>query len=351
MSAPIPIDEKERLASLRNYQILDTDPEQSFDDLTQLAAQICGTPISLISLIDSDRQWLKSHFGVDQTETPRSAAFCAHAILANELFIVEDALKDPRFKENPFVKAEPKIRFYAGAPFVSRAGHTLGTLCVVDLKPRSLTAEQKQALQALSRVVERQLEFRLNLIELKAALVERDRLELQREELIEKLQQSLENVNRLGGLLPASSACKFTLTIPARISAITPVVDGVLETVRQMKAGEGREFEVEMALREALANAIVHGCKNDESKSVQCSVACDESGNLTFIIRDPGEGFNPASVTDPLLESSRYETHGRGIYLINSLVDTVEIRTGQNSPEMVGTEVHMHVGSAVPNTT
>lgn len=343
MAAPIPDNEDERLASLREYRILDTEPEQAFDDLTQLAAHICGTPVALVSLIDADRQWFKSRRGIDQTETPRAVSFCAHAILGNDLFVVEDALEDPRFQENPFVTGEPRVRFYAGAPFVSRSGHALGTLCVVDRKPHTLSVEQMQALQALGREVERQLELRRNLIELEAALAQRDTLERQREELIARLQESLENVHRLGGLLPASSACKFTLTIPAKVSAITPVVDGVLETVRQMKAGQGREFEVEMALREALANAIVHGCGNDETKSVQCSVACEEGGDLTFVIRDPGEGFSPASVADPLREAGRYATHGRGIYLINSLMDDVEIRTKKEMPEVEGTEMHMRL--------
>ncbi len=351
MSAPIPNNEKERLAALRDYQILDTDPEQSFDDLTDLAAYICGTPIALITLIDSDRQWFKSHHGLDISETPRNTAFCAYAILGDDLFIVEDALQDGRFQQNPLVQSEPKIRFYAGAPFTSRTGHALGTMCVIDRQPRTLTSEQMLALRALSREVERQLEFRHNLLELKSALAVRGELELQREQLIAGLEKSLENVKRLSGLLPASSACKFTLTIPAKISAITPVVDGVLETVRQMKAAEGREFEIEMALREALANAIVHGCKNDETKNVQCSVACDESRELVFVIQDPGDGFNPSAVADPLHASNRYETHGRGIYLINNLVDSVEIMTRKNSSDRVGTEVRMRVSGSAPKET
>ncbi|MBV9669728.1 MAG: ATP-binding protein [Acidobacteriales bacterium] len=343
MGTPIPADEQERLASLRKYKILDTDPEQSFDDLTHLAAFICGTPIALITLIDSERQWFKSRFGVEVQETPRSLAFCAHAIMSREIFVVEDARKDERFKDNPFVAAENGMRFYAGAPFCSGSGHALGTICVVDHKPRKLTQEQREALDALRRVVERQLEFRANLIELKSALAQRDTLEEQREGLVTGLQEQLNNVKRLAGLLPESGSCKFTLTIPAKTSAITPVVEGVLETVRQMKAAEGREFELEMALREALANAIVHGCKNDETKHVQCSVACEPSGDVLMVIRDPGEGFDPASVPDCRDGENIKQTHGRGVYLINSLVDAAEIVTPQNDPKMVGTEVRMRV--------
>lgn len=343
MSAAVPENEKERLASLREYQILDTDPEPGFDDLTELAAYICGTSMAMVSLIDEDRQWFKSTFGTTVKESPRSVSFCTHAILEDQLMIVEDASKDERFRDNPFVKSAPKIRFYAGAPFTSRTGQALGTMCVVDLQPRSLSEEQKRALVALSRQVERQLEFRRNLMELRAALKERDHLEEEREELVHGLEHTLGDVKRLSGLLPVSSACKFTLTIPAKVSAITPVVDGVLETLRQMKSAEGKEFEVEMALREALANAIVHGCKNDESKHVQCSVACDETGDLTLVIRDPGEGFDPAEVADPLTSAHLHDTHGRGVYLINSLVDGVEIITQKNTPEATGTEVRMRV--------
>ena len=345
MGSPVPADERERLASLRQYKILDTDPEQSFDDLTQLAAYVCGTPIALISLIDSDRQWFKSRYGLDASETPRSMAFCAHAIMGRELFVVEDATKDDRFRENPFVTALEGIRFYAGAPFCSSDGHALGTLCVVDRQPRVLSVEQREALKALGREVERQLEFRANLLELKAALAERDTLESEREGLVKELEESLANVKRLGGLLPQSKACKFTLTIPAKTSAITPVVDGVLETVRQMHAAEGREFEVEMALREALANAIVHGCKEDENQQVQCSVAVDEQGELMIVVRDPGEGFDPNAVPDPREGENVKQTHGRGVYLINSLVDAAEIVTPHVDPEMKGTEVRMRVGA------
>src|SRR5258708_40266292 len=134
-SALIP-DEEARLRALRSYKILDTDPEKAFDDLAILAAHICQTPVALISLIDSDRQWFKSRVGIDITETPREVSFCAVAIQQPNLFIVPDATKDARFSSNPFVVSDPKIRFYAGPPIASSYGHPLGTLCVVHLVPR-----------------------------------------------------------------------------------------------------------------------------------------------------------------------------------------------------------------------
>ncbi|PQV65089.1 PAS domain S-box-containing protein [Abditibacterium utsteinense] len=158
-AAPLPPDERRRLENLEDYAILDTLPEQQFDDLTLLAAQICGTPMSLISLIDSERQWFKSHFGLETSETPRSASFCAHAILSESVMEVPDATLDERFAHNILVTGAPEIRYYAGAPLVSPAGFRLGTLCVLDKKPRHLLPSQLQALEALARQTVAQLEL------------------------------------------------------------------------------------------------------------------------------------------------------------------------------------------------
>lgn len=338
------LNEKARVQALRRYRILDTDPEKAFDDLAILASSICNTPVALISVIDSDRQWFKSKVGVDITETPLEASFCAVAIQQPDLFVVPDATKDPRFSSNPFVISEPKIRFYAGAPYTSSDGHPLGTLCVVDTVPRQLTASQEKALLALSRQVQAQFELRKNLNELRSALEERDRAEAERDRTIVELQNALDHVQRLSGLLPACSACKLDVTIPANPNAINGVVDGVMQIAREMKCAEGNEYQIELALREALANAIVHGCENDANKRVECCVACTENSDAMIIVRDPGAGFDPKTVPNPLAPENLNSTHGRGIYLINQLMDEVSF-------ERNGAEIRMRKGVATPVRT
>lgn len=160
MNFPVPANEAQRLKVLWQYDVLDTVPEEVFDDLTELAARICGAPVALISLVDEDRQWFKAKVGTTMTETARDISFCTHAITQPGLFIVSDASKDPRFRNSPLVTSDPKIRFYAGAPLVTTDGYALGTLCVIDKVPRKLRPSQEQALLILARHVVSQLELR-----------------------------------------------------------------------------------------------------------------------------------------------------------------------------------------------
>ncbi|GMW02905.1 MAG: hypothetical protein AMXMBFR84_40410 [Candidatus Hydrogenedentota bacterium] len=192
MKPRIPENEAERLQALRDYNVMDTLPEQAYDDIVLIAARITDTPIGMISLVDEDRQWFKSKIGTDMTGTPRDIAFCAHAILDPEnVFVVPDALTDARFADNPLVTTNPRVRFYAGVPLVTSGGAALGTLCVVDLVPRELSAEDEETLRALSRQVMAQLELRKAIASLEKESNVREQYALQ----LELYQRKLEEAN------------------------------------------------------------------------------------------------------------------------------------------------------------
>jgi len=175
---PFPPNETDRLKALYRYQILDSADEEEFDDLTFLAAYICKTPVALINLIDKDRQWSKSKFGTELTQSPRDTSFCAHAILNPEkTLIISNTLEDERFVNNPIVQFQPKIRFYAGAPLVTDDGLPLGTLCVIDTQPRQLNHDQIVALERLRHQVLTQLELRINLVNLGNNIKQRQQAE------------------------------------------------------------------------------------------------------------------------------------------------------------------------------
>lgn len=185
--APIPRNEKARLEALRRYALLDTKPEQSYDDMTMLASYICETPMALMTLVDEQRQWFKSKVGFTSDETSREFSFCAHAILTPDVMIVPDATKDERFHDNPFVVEDPNIRFYAGAPMTTVDGYALGTICVLDRTPKTLTEKQRASLAALSRQAGILIEMRRTLTDLRDAM---------------------NAVKLIGGIIPVCSNCK-----------------------------------------------------------------------------------------------------------------------------------------------
>ena len=180
--------EANRLEALRQYGILDTPSESAYNDIATLAAFICDVPIALISFVDSERQWFKSKVGLNVAQTPRDVSFCAHAILNKSIMVVKDVLLDRRFVNNPLVTCAPGIRFYAGVPLVTPSGYSIGTLCVIDRKPREdLSESQKKTLEALARQVVTQLELR---------------------RVSSQLADALEKIEIMGGLIPICSYCK-----------------------------------------------------------------------------------------------------------------------------------------------
>ena len=201
------VNESERLEALHSYQVLDTEPEQAFNDLVQLSAFICGTPISLISLVDEDRQWFKARVGLNTAQTSREHAFCQYAMLANDVYEVPDATADARFAYNPLVTGDPHIRFYAGTPLVSPEGQPLGTLCALDTVPRHLTTDQREALRVLARQVMAHLGLR--------------RANLQLENERQKLEGVLRMANSTGEALYANSRNEIFVRQDQRLVRVT----------------------------------------------------------------------------------------------------------------------------------
>ncbi len=312
-SVPIAADQAEaaRLSALDVYDILDTPAEAGFDDIVLIAAQICGTPMALISMVDDRRQWFKAAVGIDATETPREIAFCAHAIAQRDTFIVPDATQDQRFAANPLVTGDTALRFYAGAPLVTPEGFALGTLCVLDNEPRTLTTDQLSALQALARQVMARLELR-------RALARHEADERHRMLLIDELRHRSRNTlaivqgivaQSLRGIDGAQAARE---TIVERLVAMAdahdllgradwaaaPIGDVVASAVRAVAGLTGRiaisgpdflmtpraALSLSMALHELTTNATKYGALSNESGTLAIEWRAQPDGtfNLTW---------------------------------------------------------------------
>lgn len=216
MQIPLtPINEMERLSALKSFNILDTQPEEAFDDYTFLASQICGTPIALISLVDETRQWFKSKVGLEVSQTARDVSICGHTILHNDFFEVTDTLKDRRFQDNPLITDTPNIRFYAGMPISTAEGYNLGTICVIDNQPRQLEAPQRDALKRIAKRIMAEIEQRSaknSILQLNHSLYENANF----------IQTLIDNVPALIGYWNKNSECIFANATYQKLFGLDP---------------------------------------------------------------------------------------------------------------------------------
>jgi signal transduction histidine kinase len=279
-AAPIPEDETDRLAALKDYQILDTVSEATYDAITYLASRICQVPIALISIVDQDRQWFKSRVGLGAQETDRDYAFCGYAIHDIEnILIVPDATADSRFADNPLVLDDPNIRFYAGAPLVTGNGNALGTLCVIDRRPRSLTPEQQQALRALSTQVMALLELRRTV------------------QMLEEKQRQLEETTR--------QRDSFMATVSHEIRTPLTTVIGNIELLQDDLPEEMRSKVLATIAREAadvdhLLEDLLIAAKAEADSLRVASVQVTLSAQVAQVI----EGLEPSLASSIVVETA-----------------------------------------------
>ena len=293
-AAPLPSNEPERLATLQSYQVLDTLPEQEYDDIVAIASQICDTPIALVSIVDEKRQWFKARVGVDVDHTDRDAAFCAHAILnQTEVLNVPDATKDPRFVDNPLVTGQPHIRFYAGSPLVTPDGVPLGTLCVIDSQPRQLTNLQQESLQALGRQVMSLLELRrrTNHLDFYRKELERSNRELQEFAYVaaHDLKEPLRGISNLADFLVADHGDQLSEEATGQIERVKHLTDRMQMLVSRLlkyaRVGSVMEkhepvelMDVVDFVRQSLAAQI-----DSENVSIQCNALPTVTGEKFLI--------------------------------------------------------------------
>ncbi len=362
-----PENEKERLENLKSFSILDTLPEEDYDNITKIAAEICNMPIALISLVDDKRQWFKSHHGLEATETPKEYAFCAHAINdPKNVFVVQDARKDERFHDNPLVSGNPEVVFYAGVPLTSENGLPLGTLCVIDHKPNLLSQSQIQSLSALSNQVMKLLELRKNKHLLEEALKDLE----EKNEALEKfayvaahdLKSPLLSISGLANLLVEEYKVKIDNEGMEMLEMIihssenlASLVDGLLQysksdsVLNQEKSIIGlKEMKTEMlelfnfdhsvemtinsslssikanktAINQILINLVANAIKYNDKELAKIEISVSEaSKKYKFSVKDNGPGIAPENqqkifnIFEKLNSQDRFGREGNGIGL------------------------------------
>ena len=315
-AAPHPL-QHARLASLYSFEVLDTDPDQDFDDIVKLAAATCGTAISVVNFIDAERQWFKAETGLGVRETPLATSLCAHAILEHEFVEIRDTLEDPRMQDNPLCSGEPGLRFYAGALIKTDEGLPLGTLCVLDYEPRELTSLQRDTLRVLSRQV-------MALLEARKALRTAAVLRQEVDHRVKNSLQSLSSFIRLQQRAFASEDAKLAMSMVAtRIDALTHLhellyqtnehqsvnlgafVEKVCEHLKSL-APKGVALNVETVpitvsaqqaaavgtyLNEFIANSYKHAFPNSEQGTVGVHLNAAQDGQVELICTDTGGGL------------------------------------------------------------
>lgn len=315
--------EQSRLDALRSYRILDTLPETDYDDYTTLASRLIGTPIALISFIDANRQWFKSKVGLEIHETPRAWAFCEHAIRHHDLLVVEDATRDPVFRNNPLVTAEPRIRFYAGCPLITPDGHALGTLCVIGQQPRALDTQEADTLRRLGRQLVHVLEER----RLRAQQDDIRQLLDQRNTELKRLAMVAENTTNVVTLCDPTGRITWVNPAFARVTGHTPSeVMGRLPA--DMLQCEDTDPDAARTLRQALAQQssarvqLLNRRKDGEAYWVDVDLQphIDEGGNLL--------GF--VSIETDITEHIRQQEHWHT--LLEALPDGLLTFSAQGEP-------------------
>lgn len=392
----IPENEVERLRDLDSYSILDTLPETEYEEITKLAAMICQVPIALISLIDNDRQWFKSHFGIAVSETPRTLAFCAHAINnPSEVLSVPDARLDDRFKDNPLVTSSPNVTSYTGVPLVSISGYPLGTLCVIDSQPKELTDEQIDALKALSNQVIRLFELRKNKIVLENVnqKLKQKNLELDQFAKIaaHDLKSPLASILSLIGLLKDESNLTLSPETKEIIElmenssdSLRQLVDGILEHSRSEKYLDVAKEEINIskffedtsnlfksenvfidypvrnkvikanktALSQIFINLITNSIKYNDKDFINIELEFNEGENeYEFSVKDNGIGIAKENLSkifnifEIIQEKDRFGNKGNGIGLstVKKLIDGIGGKISVSSVLGKGTKISFSI--------
>ncbi len=393
---PTPRNEVARLDALRALAILDTEPDPELDELTQLAAQVCGTPVALLSFVDETRQWFKSNVGFPHRETARDVSFCAHAILEQDVFEIKDATQDPRFRENALVTGGPCLRFYAGAPLETRQGLNVGTLCVIDTVPRTLTPVQRTCLQVLARNATRSLELRKTGKQLGRSLLDEQQTADSKAWLSAYVSHESRNLlTVLGGTLELLGTCELTpwqASILAAAQSSANTLQRLMEDVLQMTRSDSRELSLieqpfdlgpslqhlaahyqagssgqpgkvrvelsadvparligdagrlEQVLHNLLGNAVKFAPKEEVVLGVTLASSAHDVHTLRFEVRDRGRGMDDETLQAlfrPYRPGAEEKAGtGLGLYIARQLVEQLGGTIGADSRLGAGTTFH-----------